>query len=217
MNTDFARRQMVEQQIRTSDVTDPLLLNTFGRLARHEFVPAEFRALAYAETEIPLPHGENMLRPSIEGLLLQALEIEAEDEALVVGTGSGYLTACIAGLARQVLSVDIHQDFIDAAGKRLATCDIHNVELQQHDVARNGLPGGRYDAIAITASVATLDTQLFEHLKPGGRLFVVVGDAPVMEALLVEAGSDGEPRITSLFETCLRRMRHDSEPPRFAF
>lgn len=208
---------MVEQQIRTSDVTDPLLLSTFGRLARHEFVPQEYHSLAYAETEIPLAHDENMLRPSLEGMLLQALEIEAEDEVLVVGTGSGYLTACIADLAHHVLSVDIHQDFIDAAAKKLAACGIRNVDLQRHDVGKDGLPDGHYDAIAITASVATLDAQLRDHLKPGGRLFVIVGDAPVMEALLVQAGSDGETRITSLFETCVRRLRHDSEPARFSF
>jgi protein-L-isoaspartate(D-aspartate) O-methyltransferase len=217
MNTDTVRRQMVEQQIRTCDVSDVLLLDTLEQLPRERFVPDAFRQLAYADTEIPLPHGECMMRPSVEGQLLQALELEAEDRVLEIGTGSAYLTACLSRLAGEVLSVDLHADFLDRAGKLLDELQIRNVTLQQRDVVREAYPDGRFDVVAITGSMPTLDERLLQHLEPGGRLFVVTGAAPIMEAQLVLRGADDSWHRSSLFETLLPRLRNIEEPPAFAF
>lgn len=217
MNTDAVRRQMVEQQIRTSDVTEIPLLKILEELPREQFVPDAFRLLAYADTEIPLPHGECMMRPSVEGQLLQALELEAEDRVLEVGTGSGYLTAALARLAGHVLSVDLHQDFLERARTVLDELEICNVELQQRDIIGNGLPDGRFDAIAITGSMPALDETFLQHLEPGGRLFVITGDAPVMVAELITQGSDSSWHRSSLFETWLPRLQHIREPSAFRF
>lgn len=217
MDTTLARRQMVEQQIRTWDVTDDLVLEVVSELPREDFVPPELRHVACADTALPLPHGEEMMRPSVEGRLLQALELEPEDEVLEIGTGSGYLAACLAKLSRQVVSTDLHADFIEAAGARLEALGIDNVSLQRRDVMRDGLPEGRFDAIAVTGSLPVFDDRLAASLKPGGRLFVVIGDHPVMEAWLITRGSDDQLVRKSLFETSLKRLRNVPEPSRFAF
>ncbi len=217
MNTDAIRRQMVEQQIRTCDVTEVSLLRVLEQLPRERFVPDAYRQLAYADTEIPLAHGECMMRPSVEGQLLQALELEAEDRVLEVGTGSGYLTAALACLAGQVLSVDLHQDFLERAGAVLDELDISNVELQQRDVVSDGLADGKFDVIAITGSMPILDETYLQHLEPGGRLFVITGNAPIMVADLILHGSDGSWHRSSLFETYLPRLQHISEPSEFRF
>lgn len=216
MDTDFARQQMVEQQIRTWDVTENRILDVVAALPRERFVPPGLERLAYADTSLPLAHGERMMAPSVEGRLLQALEIEPEDEVLEIGTGSGYLAACLASLARHVVSVDLHSDFLRDAGQVFADLGIDNVALQQHDVAA-GMPEGQYDAIAVTGSVAAFDPAWADSLKPGGRLFVVTGDDPVMDALLVVRGDDGALHKRSLFETSLKRLQNVGEPSRFRF
>lgn len=217
MNSDFARRQMVEQQIRTWDVFEDRLLDLFRSLPREDFVPQAFRKLAYAEAEIPLAHGERMLRPSVEGRLLQALEIEADDSVLEVGTGSGYLTACLASLAQSVTSVDIHEEFLIAAAGKLEQHGLDNVILKRHDVAADGPPPGSFDAVAVTGSLPAPDERLLEALAPGGRLFVVIGEAPVMEARVYRRGDDGSITSRAAFETCLPRLQNVAEPSRFAF
>lgn len=212
-----ARHQMVEQQVRTLDVTNDRVLDVLHALPRDRFAPARFRELAYADTQIPLAHGECMLSPAVEGRLLQALELESEDRVLDVGTGSGYLAAALSRLAGEVLSVDLHEDFVAAARERLATMGIGNVSVEQRDIAAAGLPDGPFDAIAITASLPAFDEALLGSLKPGGRLFVVTGDDPVMEALLVVRGNSDDWHRTSLFETSLPRLRNLPEPPAFTF
>ena len=217
MDTDAARLQMVEQQIRTWDVFAAPLLNLMNDLPRHRFVPAGLEALAYADTEVPLGHGELMMRPALEGRLLQALEIEAEDRILEVGTGSGYLTACLATLGAEVVSVDLYDDFIESASARLDDLAITNVSLHQRDAVRDGLPEGTFDAIVVTGSLPRLDKQLLKSLRPGGRLFVVVGEAPIMDAQIVVLGDGAEWTRSSLFETLLPRLRHVEPPPKFSF
>lgn len=216
MNTDFARRQMVEQQIRAWEVSDPRVLEVLSELPREEFVPTGYERLAFAETSIPLPHGQRMLTPTVEGRLLQSLGLSAGDDALEIGTGSGFLTACLARLAGKVTSVDIFPDLVEAADARLKSLDIGNVRLQQMD-AMQSLPEGRFDAIAVGGSMPIFDNRLFEILKPGGRLFVVIGTGPVMDAQLVRRGEDDRPRVTSLFETSVPPLIHAPAPPAFSF
>ena len=217
MNSEFARQQMVEQQIRTWDVFEDRLLELFRSLPREEFVPPEWRKLAYAEMEVPLGHGERMMRPSVEGRLLQALDIGPRDSVLEVGTGSGYLSACLASLAAAVTSVDIHEDFLAAAAEKLEQHGFDNVSLKRHDVAADGPPEGIFDAIAVTGSLPVPDERLLEALAPGGRLFVVIGEAPVMEARVYTRGEDGGITSRAAFETSLPRLQNVAEPSRFSF
>ena len=216
MNIDFARRQMIDQQVRAWTVLDPAVLDVLSAVPREKFVPGPYVSLAFADTEIPLGHGEFMMTPTVEGRVLQALELRADDHVLEIGTGSGFLTACLAKLGGAVTSVDIRDDFVrDAAGK-LAAAGIDNVDLRTMD-ATCELPGERYDAIAVTGSIETFDPRFVDALRPGGRLFVVVGTAPVMDARLVRRTGDADWQSESLFETNLGPLVHGTLPPRFEF
>jgi protein-L-isoaspartate(D-aspartate) O-methyltransferase len=216
MNIDFARQQMIDQQVRAWTVLDPSVLGVLSEVPREKFVPRAYESLAFADTEIPLGHGEFMMTPTVEGRLLQALELDRNDHVLEIGTGSGFVTACLAKLAAAVTSIDIHGDFVrDAAGK-LASAGIDNVALRTMDATRE-LPGDRYDAIAVTGSIETFDPRLVDALRPGGRLFVVVGSPPVMEARLVRRSGDADWNSESLFETKLAPLVHGTLRPQFIF
>ncbi len=216
MNTDFARLQMVNQQVRGWNVYDEDVLDMLRTLPRERFVPAGYEMLAFADVEIAIGHGEHMMTPTIEGRLLQALSIGADEAVLEVGTGSGFMTACLASLAGRVTSIDIHADFLEAAETKLDDCDIRNVDLVEMDAMRE-LPSGGFDVIAVTGSIQTFDPRFVEALNPGGKMFVVVGDPPAMEARLVERTDGTEWRSISLFETTLKPLVHGTLPPQFSF
>ena len=216
MNTEFARAKMIEQQVRAWDVLDKAVLDTLASTPREDFVPAAFRSLAFADVEVPIGHGESMMTPTVEGRVLQALELTPADRVLEVGTGSAYLTACMAKLGGSVVSVELHADLLSAASDKLEEAGIGNVELEEMDAMRE-LPEGQFDAIAVTGSIQRFDPRFVERLKPGGRLFVVVGDAPVMDARRVRFDSENDWFSESLFETTLKPLVHGAEPPQFAF
>jgi protein-L-isoaspartate(D-aspartate) O-methyltransferase len=190
---------MIEQQVRPWDVLDPRVLDAMGTVHREDFVADAHRNLAFADLQLPLAHGEVMLKPVVEGRLLQALGLEPGDEVLEIGTGSGYVTACLAQLARAVVSIDRHQDFLDAAQGRLERAGIGNVRLERAD-ALHWQPGRQFDAIAVTGAMAELPAAFAEWLRPGGRLFVVRGHSPVQEAVRVTRRADSL-HVESLFET----------------
>jgi protein-L-isoaspartate(D-aspartate) O-methyltransferase len=214
MNLEAARAQMLGQQIRAWEVLDDRVLHTLEQTPRERFVPEDYRDLAFADTEIPLAHGQAMLAPKIEGRLLQALRIEPIDDVLEVGTGTGFLTACLARLARRVHSVDIFPEFVDSARAKLAAEGRANVELETADALELEL-AARFDAIALTASLPVLDDAFVRMLKPGGRLFVVVGRAPIMEARLITLQPSGDTTSQSLFETVLTPLINAERPEPF--
>lgn len=214
MNFELARTQMLGQQLRAWEVLDDRVLRAFHDLPREQFVPAEHRDLAFADIEIPLDHGQAMLAPKIEGRLLQALQVEPIEDVLVVGTGSGYVTACLARLGKRVVSVDIFADFVATARDRLAEHGIRNVELQATDALALQSPGA-FDAIAVTGSLPELDDHFVRMLRPQGRLFVVVGREPAMEAQLVTLRPDGSTTSEGLFETVLAPLRNAERPEPF--
>jgi protein-L-isoaspartate(D-aspartate) O-methyltransferase len=214
MNFDVARTQMLGQQLRAWEVLDDRVLRAFAETPREDFVPREYRDLAFADTEIPLTKGQAMLAPKVEGRILQALRVEPIDDVLVVGTGSGYLTACLARLAKRVTSVDIFPDFATAAASKLAACGIRNVELKTADALSLSYPG-RFDAVAVTASVPALDDHFPSMLRPQGRLFIVVGREPVMEARLITLQPNGTATTESLFETVLAPLINAERPEPF--
>lgn len=215
MNNILSRQQMVKQQVRVWDVFDQAVLNVLGNVAREQFVPAGCEDVAYADTEIPLPHGQVMLRPIIEGRLLQALALGASDQVLEIGTGTGYLTACLASMSASVSSIDIHEEFTAAANRNLETAEIKNASVQCMD-AMAELPDGKFDAIAVTGSVPRIDDRFVAALKPGGRLFLIVGESPSMSALLI-THDGGELQQSALFETDIPALENIAKESVFTF
>ncbi len=213
MTIDYAhaRELMVEQQIRPWDVLDIRVLDVLARLPREAFVAEAKRALAYADIELPLGNGQKMMKPVIEGRTLQALNLQAGDEVLEIGTGSGFLSACMGELAREVLSLEIDQELAAAARARLDAAALgNNVRIETAD-ALNWDTERRFDAICVTAAVDTIPARFTQWLRPNGRLFVIHGRSPVMEAVLVKADGSTE----SLFETDIDYLRGAEPAPQF--
>lgn len=216
MNSEFARRRMVEHQVRCWEVFDHAVLSTMHSVVREHFVPAEFEHLAYADMKIPLAHGQSMLQPGVDGRLLQALDLHGDHSVLEIGTGSGYLTACLAALAGNVTSIDCYQDFVDQAADKLAGIGVDNVHLECMDAATD-LPDGRFDAIAVTGSIPRLDPRLLGSLKPGGRMFVFVGESPLVSAELLTPGEGAQWQTETLFETDMAALQNVRSTPEFSF
>lgn len=215
-NFEKARHNMIEQQIRPWDVLDQRVLDTIAGVPREDFVPERFRNLAFSDVAIPLGRGEFMMKPNIEARLLQALAVQPDDHVLEVGTGSGYLTACLAQLATGVVSVDIIPEFTEAARGKLKTHGATNVALRVGDASR-GWGERCYNAIAVTGSVATVADHWRQSLSLNGRLFIVVGQPPVMEALLITRVGEREWLQESLFDTDLAPLRNAAPTKAFVF
>lgn len=195
-----ARFNMIEQQVRPWEVLDPRVLNTMARIPREDFVPKQYRNVAFTDVEIPLGHGQVMMRPNVEGRLLQALNLQSSDNILEVGTGSGYLTACLSQLGSRVLSIDIFLEFTEMARAKLKSHGIDNVYLRTGNAARSW--GDQcYDVIAITGSLPKRLDGWRRQLNIGGRLFVIIGEKPIMEALLITRLEELEWAEESLFDT----------------
>ena len=205
---------MLGQQIRAWDVLDDRVLGILKETPRERFVPTDYRELAFADAQIPLAHSQSMLAPKIEGRLLQALQAGPMDQVLEIGTGTGYLTACLARLAQHVTSVDIFVDFIEASRAPLRELHVANVDLVVADALTLSMPG-RFDVIAVTGSTPELDEHFIKMLRPRGRLFIVVGREPIMEACLVTMHQDGDWTTESLFETMLPPLINAERPEPF--
>ncbi len=213
MTIDYshARELMVEQQIRPWDVLEIRVLDVLARLPREAFVAESHKALAYADIELPLGFGQKMMKPVIEGRTLQALDLQPGEEVLEIGTGSGYLSACMGELAREVLSLEIQPELAATARARLDAAGLgNNVRIETAD-ALHWETERRFDAICVTAAVDTIPSRFTQWLRPGGRLFVIRGKSPVMEAVLVKADGTTE----SLFETDIDYLRGAAPAPQF--
>jgi protein-L-isoaspartate(D-aspartate) O-methyltransferase len=216
MDTLAARRQMVDQQIRTWEVLDPRVLDVLSSVPREAFVPAAYRELAFADTPIPIGFGQTMLAPLLQGRMLQALAVSDVDSALEVGTGTGYLAACMGLLARTTRSIDIRAELTAAATANLRAVPEARVELETRD-ALSSASLGEYDVIAVTGSLPVYDTRFERALRVGGRLFAVVGVAPVMDAVLVRRVDSAEWIRESLFETVIDPLINAASPQGFVF
>lgn len=216
MDFEQARFNMVEQQIRTWDVLDQRVLDLLFELRREEFVPSAYRALAFADLEIPLSDGERMWPPKLEARVLQELELDRNDAVLEVGTGSGYMTALLARCCAAVTTVEAVPRLSAEAAVRLARAGIVNAQLEVGDGAR-GWRDGQYDTIVLTGSTPVLPDSWLTQLKPGGRLFAIVGDPPVMTARLVHWTAPGAFTTQDLFETVIAPLRNAVQPVRFVF
>jgi protein-L-isoaspartate(D-aspartate) O-methyltransferase len=217
MNFEQARQNMVEQQVRTWEVLDSDVLSVLETVHREDFVPVRYRKLAFADLCIPLGHGQVMMKPIVEGRMLQALGLSRKDTVLEIGTGSAFITACLAHLARNVVSVDIVEAFREPAARRLEELGLRNVELCTGDVMTGWQPEQAHDAVVVTGSVPAVPEAFRGWVNPGGRLFVVSGDAPAMEACVWTRLNATEWVRESLFETDLPLLVHAARPPQFEF
>jgi len=215
-NVEQARFNMVEQQIRTWEVLDQRVLDLLFTVRREEFVPPQYRAIAFADLELPLGNGASMWTPKVEARALQELKLARTDQVLEIGTGSGYFAALLASEAAGVHSVEIDNGLAASAAARLARAGFGNVRVETGDGAR-GWGADLYDAIVLTGSTPILPERFFEQLKPGGRLFAIVGDAPAMTARLVRLATPGSRVVTDLFETVITPLFNAAQPARFEF
>ena len=216
MDFEQARFNMVEQQIRTWVVLDPSVLDLLYVVKREDFVPAAWRMLAFADLEIPLGDGEKMWAPKLEARVLQELKLQAAETVLEIGTGSGYLTALLAHQGARVTSVEINPRLAGEARAKLERAGVANVDLVVGDGAR-GWGKGSYDAIVLTGSTPVLPDPFLAQLAPGGRLFAVVGERPVMRAQLVHWEGPGAVSRRTLFETVVDPLVNAAAPARFEF
>ena len=221
MDIEQSRFNMVEQQIRPWEVLDQEVLKLLFELRREEFVPAAYRSLAFVDMEIPLGYGEAMLAPKFEARILQELQVRETDRILEIGSGSGYLTALLARKGGHVYTVEIVPELKAMAEKNLDSHGIRNVTLELGDASLGWSSHAPYDVIVLTGSTPVLPAAFTKSLKPGGRLFAVVGDAPVMQAVLANRVSqEGEMdayNTVGLFETCIAPLKNAKQPERFTF
>ncbi len=216
MSTVQAREQMIEQQVRAWDVLDARVLETLRKVPREAFVAPQHRFLAFADVEIPLPCGQHMLRPSVVGRLLQALALSGGERVLEVGSGSGFVTACLKASGASVRSLEIFPELAELARANTTSLGMRDIDIVTEDATRLD-SDARYDAIAVTASLPVPDDRFQRHLAVGGRLFVVVGVAPVMEARLIRRITEEAWGTESLFETVIDPLAHATRPQGFVF
>ena len=217
MNFEQARFNMVEQQIRPWDVLDGRVLELLETIQREDFVPVQYRKLAFADVAVPLAAGQFMMRPKIEARMLQALDLKPDETVLEIGTGSGFVTACLAALAKRVVSVELYEDLHNEAAAKLADKNVKNVELFTGDVMRGWQPEQAHDVLVVTGSVPVVPEQFLGWVNPGGRMFVIKGESPVMEALLMTRQDVTEWSVESLFETDLPTLVNAAQDPAFEF
>ncbi|QKI88804.1 protein-L-isoaspartate O-methyltransferase family protein [Thiomicrorhabdus xiamenensis] len=215
MNLDQARFFMVEQQIRPWDVLDPKVLDLLMDTPRHHFVSESQQALAYSDIELPIGEGEFMMAPKVEGKILQALEINEDDSILEIGTGSGYLTALLASLGREVTTVELHKSLQETAKTRLKEFD--NINFHIGDASQDWADNKQYDVIVLTGAVAEIPETFKQKLNIGGRLAVICGESPAMEAEVITRVSDNQFSTESLFETDMQYLSNNQPKKIFNF
>jgi protein-L-isoaspartate(D-aspartate) O-methyltransferase len=217
MNIEHARFNMIEQQIRPWEVLDQGVLSLLAVIKREDFVPPACRALAFVDTEVPLPAGQAMLAPKVEARLLQALRVARHERVLEVGAGSGYMAALLAHKAQHVTTLEIEPELVVMAATNLRRAGISNAAVRKLDGA-SGLPAeAPFDAIVVSGSVADVPAALLDQLKPGGRLVAIVGQEPVMRATLITRVAAAQFKREVLFDTVAPRLKGFAEPAAFRF
>ena len=217
MNIEQARFNMIEQQIRPWEVLDQAVLSLLAIVKREDFVPPACRALAFFDTEVPLLDGQSMLAPKVEARLLQALHLARHERVLEVGAGSGYMAALMAHRAQQVISLEIRPALAAMAAANLRHAGIANASVREADGALGLAAEAPFDAIVLSGSVAEVPQSLLDQLKPGGRLLAIVGDEPVMRAMLITRVAAAQFKREALFDTVAPRLQGFAEPPPFRF
>ncbi len=215
LNIELARHNMIEQQVRPWDVLDSRVLEALTAIRREDFVPPACRNLAFADLCLPLGHGEVMMKPVVEGRVLQAVSPSREDSVLEIGSGAGFLTACLARLAGEVLSIEQHADFADAARTRLHAANVRNAKIEVADAVKEFEPKRQFDVMVVTGAVNALPQNWRGWIKPGGRLFAVVGASPAQRATLYTLRGDSQWDEQVMFETDLPYLANAAPPKLF--
>jgi protein-L-isoaspartate(D-aspartate) O-methyltransferase len=221
MDFEQARFNMVEQQIRPWEVLDQDVLDLLFTVKREDFVPAAYRAIAFTDMEIPLGHDQLMMPPKLEARILQEVAPKPGESVLEIGTGSGYFTALLANRAAHVTSIEYFDDLRHEAAARVSAANLSNVTFKAGDASRS--PDAffdaqeRFDVIVLTGSVPTVPQAYLQRLKPGGRFFAIVGDAPVMKATLITQTAENQFAYAEIFETVVLPLINAAQPSRFNF
>lgn len=217
MNNNSARINMIKQQLRTSDVLEESILDLYDVVPRHEFVPEHYSAFAYSDMQIPLGHGQFMLTPLEEGIILQALELKGDETVLEVGTGSGFFTALLSKLCKKVISLDYFAEFTSLARAKLQAHHCDNVELITGDAARGWLERAPYDVVVFTGAIETLTQTQKLQILPGGKLFAIQGKPPAMRGCLYSLNHEEQWTESFLFETNTQPLIDHLKPKEFVF
>ncbi len=217
LNLEQARFNMVEQQVRTWDVLDPRVLEVLSEVPREDFVPSRYRRMAFADLRLPIGNGQVMMKPLEEGRMLQALEIEPGQQVLEVGTGSGFVAACLSWLGADVLSLEIHDELAKSAAKRLKRNGFGSVEVRRADALGELEGDAMFDVVVVTGSAAGIPETLQQRIRAGGRIFGVRGHSPAMEAVCLRRIGEQRWHAESLFETDLPRLVGAEDQPVFEF
>jgi protein-L-isoaspartate(D-aspartate) O-methyltransferase len=217
VNLEQARSNMIQQQVRTWQVLDVRVLDALEATPREDFVPPRHRKLAFSDLRIPLAHDQIMMRPVEQGRLLQGLALNGSEKVLEVGSGSGFLTACLARLAAEVTSIEIFEDLAEQARANLEGHGVKGLDLRAGDVFAQQFSPGSFDAVVVSCSVARVPTLFTDLLAPGGRLFIVCGQSPAMEARVLSRDASGALTSEGLYETDLPRLIGAEDVPTFQF
>lgn len=217
MNIEQARFNMIEQQIRPWDVMDADVLHLLSVVKREDFVPLAYRALAFADMEIPLGQGQFMLAPKVEARLLQDAAVQKHEKVLEIGTGSGFMASLLAHRAQRVISLEIDPELAQLARANLQKAGIHNAEVRQADGAQGAPQDAPFDVIVLSGSVAEVPQALLSQLKVGGRLVAVVGEEPVMRATVVTRHGEAAFSTAQAWDTVAPRLVNFPEPSHFKF
>ena len=217
IDTEQARFNMIEQQIRPWEVLDATVLHTLTQVHREDFVPAVHRALAFTDMEIPLPCGQCMLAPRVEARLLQELQVQPTDKVLEIGTGSGHMAALLGAQAERVISLEIESELVRMARDNLQRAGLRNVEVREADGSQGAPSDAPFDVILLSGSVAQIPDALLQQLAPGGRLAAIVGDEPMMRATVVRRVGPQSLQTTQPWDTVAPRLRNFPQPSRFRF
>jgi len=216
MNFNTARENMLLNQVRTWDFISPQNISIMRQLQREEFVPVEYRKLAFSDIEIPLGHDESMMKPILEGRILQKLGLTGTEKILEIGTGGAYLTALLALSGSHVTSIDIHQEFIDSAIDKLSEFNILNTKCLCVDVF-NYNSTYKFDCIVMTGSMTHAPEFLLNNIKKNGKIFVIIGQDPIMSACVITKDENGVAKIETLFETVVKPLVNSAQNKKPSF
>lgn len=217
MSTKIEQLNMVTQQLRTGDVLNESILALYDIIPRNAFVPLQFQHFAFSDLQIELPHHQQMMTPLEEAKLLQALNLSGTETVLEVGTGSGFLTALLSRLCEKVISIDYYEDFTHAAKEKLNQHDCNNIELHTGNAYNGWFDKAPYDTLIFTGALETLTESHRLQILPGGQLFAIVGQAPIMQGQLHRLNHDQEWSVEIIFETCLPALINPEKPIDFVF
>ncbi|MBL1140679.1 MAG: protein-L-isoaspartate O-methyltransferase [Proteobacteria bacterium] len=217
MDIEQARSNMIEQQIRPWEVLDLDVLGLLNEIHREDFIPDNYRELAFADINIPIGHDQATMTPKVEARLLQSLKLKSNETVLEIGTGCGYLTTLMAKSAKQVVSIDIYPDFITSANDKIIKTGLTNIELESADVYSLLEQKDKYDVLVLTASLPKMDERFLNLLNDNGRLFAIIGDSPAMEACVVSKQNSSDYTIESIFDTELPALIGSEQKEVFEF